>query len=137
MSSVGDGKLPQTEKVKSKRAASLLAGAQAQLGLFEDQYIEEVITEMEQRSSPNKGDLEKQSSKQGRVLGRKRGRPSNQQLCEEMYNVERIVDKKNVGKKVMYFVKWEGYASDQNTWEPIANLKNVSKMVKRYNRKLA
>jgi hypothetical protein len=29
-----------------------------------------------------------------------------------MYNVERIVDKKNVGKKVMYFVKWEGYTSD-------------------------
>jgi hypothetical protein len=30
-------------------------------------------------------------------------------------------------------VKWEGYDSDVNTWEPTVNLGNVKDMVKRYN----
>jgi len=43
------------------------------------------------------------------------------------------VDKKYVGRKAYYFVKWENYDSDVNTWEPTANLGNVKDMVKRYN----
>jgi hypothetical protein len=41
--------------------------------------------------------------------------------------MEKIVDEKEEilpdGKKrILYFVKWEGYSDDKNTWEPEANL---------------
>ena len=31
---------------------------------------------------------------------------------DDIYTVERIVDKKKVGQKTHYLVKWEGYTSD-------------------------
>ena len=31
---------------------------------------------------------------------------------DDIYTVERIVDKKRVGQKTHYLVKWEGYTSD-------------------------
>lgn len=38
-----------------------------------------------------------------------------------MYNVERIVDHRTRGLKYEYYVKWEGWGSIHNTWEPIEN----------------
>ena len=32
-------------------------------------------------------------------------------------------------EKPEYFVKWENYDSDQNTWEPIENLENCQNMI--------
>jgi hypothetical protein len=60
-------------------------------------------------------------------------RPSEQaQIDSEdnIYTVERILDKKKDGKKLLYLVKWEGYPEEESTWEPIANLQNVKDMVK-------
>lgn len=42
---------------------------------------------------------------------------------QEEYEVEEIVDKKTRKKKVFYYIKWKGFPSDQNTWEPEKNLK--------------
>ena len=44
-------------------------------------------------------------------------------MSETYYDVERI-DKKRIGKngKVEYFIKWKGYPSSQNTWEPEDNV---------------
>jgi len=50
--------------------------------------------------------------------------------------VEDIVDKRKVGKRFQYLVKWEGFPHDQNTWEPISNLTNVKDFVTRLNQKL-
>lgn len=50
-----------------------------------------------------------------------------------VYLVDYIVSHKKVGRKTMYFVKWEGYESDQNTWEPCSNLSNVKHLIKEYN----
>ena len=38
----------------------------------------------------------------------------NEEGCsdDDIYTVERIVDKKKVGQKTHYLVKWEGYSSD-------------------------
>ena len=41
---------------------------------------------------------------------------------EQMYEVDAIVDKKVRKGKVKYFVKWTGYDSSQNTWEPKEHL---------------
>jgi hypothetical protein len=58
----------------------------------------------------------------------KRKRP----LRDDVYLVEKVVAKKKVGRKVMYFVKWEGYTSADNTWEPTQNLANVRHLIKEF-----
>jgi hypothetical protein len=38
------------------------------------------------------------------------------------YEVEAVVGQRKKKGRKEYLIKWKGYASDQNTWEPIANL---------------
>lgn len=38
------------------------------------------------------------------------------------YVVEDVVKKKVVNGEIFYRIKWEGYPSWQNTWEPASNL---------------
>ncbi len=51
---------------------------------------------------------------------------------EDVYEVERILEKRLVGKRVQYLVKWEGYGVEQATWEPVSNLSNVKNIVKEF-----
>ena len=53
---------------------------------------------------------------------------------EDYYTVEKILEKKKVGKKTLYRVKWEGYSENECTWEPMANLKNVKDIVREFER---
>ncbi|KAF8754945.1 Chromo (CHRromatin Organization MOdifier) domain [Rhizoctonia solani] len=46
---------------------------------------------------------------------------------EEEYKVEGITDMEKRGKKWFFRVKWKGYGSEENTWEPRENLKNAEK----------
>jgi hypothetical protein len=51
---------------------------------------------------------------------------------EPEYEVEAILEKKKVGPKWKYFIKWVGYPHDQNTWEPEENLSNVKEMLQEF-----
>lgn len=47
----------------------------------------------------------------------------------EFYDVEAIKGKKKVQGKWLYYVKWEGYSDDNNTWEPIENLEECKSIL--------
>ncbi|NIG61663.1 chromodomain Y-like protein [Pontoporia blainvillei] len=55
---------------------------------------------------------------------------------EELYEVERIVDKrKNKKGKTEYSVRWKGYDSEDDTWEWEQNLVNCEKYIHDFNRR--
>ncbi|CEF67731.1 Chromo domain/shadow and Chromo domain-like and Chromo domain-containing protein [Strongyloides ratti] len=56
-------------------------------------------------------------------------------FVEDEYVVEAILDTKVVGRKKFYKIKWEGYSSDECTWEPSKNL-NQS-LIKKYEKSIA
>ncbi|GAB0096767.1 hypothetical protein DMENIID0001_123330 [Sergentomyia squamirostris] len=54
-------------------------------------------------------------------MGKKKTDSSSETDGEE-YQVEKIMDRRVKKGKVEYYIKWEGYPQDENTWEPIDNL---------------
>jgi hypothetical protein len=40
----------------------------------------------------------------------------------DVYEVERILDRRLANRTVQYLVKWKGYENTDNTWEPLSNL---------------
>ena len=41
---------------------------------------------------------------------------------EEVYTIEKILDKRYPGPKIQYLVKWKDYGDEHNSWEPKSNL---------------
>ncbi|QRW23228.1 Retrotransposable element Tf2 protein [Rhizoctonia solani] len=54
---------------------------------------------------------------------------------EEEYKVEGITDMEERNGKWFFRVKWKGYGSEENTWEPRENLKNAEKILENLKRK--
>jgi hypothetical protein len=42
---------------------------------------------------------------------------------EQEYDVEKILDIRKEGRQWKYLVKWEGYDTSENTWEPLKHLR--------------
>ena len=55
-------------------------------------------------------------------------------LIEEQpeYEVEAIISHRRSGKGQAYLVKWKGYPTSENTWEPEPNLYNAQEILKQY-----
>jgi hypothetical protein len=51
---------------------------------------------------------------------------------EQEYEVEQILDDKRVSGKPYYLMKWKGYDTLENTWEPIENLMGCHQLVQQY-----
>ena len=56
----------------------------------------------------------------------------HEQEQSDFYQVEKIAGSKVKGQKKYYEIKWLGYSSDENTWEPIENLTNILYMVEEF-----
>lgn len=51
-----------------------------------------------------------------------------------VYEVERIFDKRIINKKVQYLVKWKNFDDSENSWEPEKNLNGALQAVAEYNK---
>ena len=56
---------------------------------------------------------------------------------EEVFEVERVVNKRISGRKVMYLVKWKGYPDWENTWEPESAFKNHRDAINTYENQIS
>jgi hypothetical protein len=55
----------------------------------------------------------------------------------EEYEVEAILADKRVGNTTKYLVKWKGFGSDENTWEPESHLVHAKKILEDYHKEKA
>ncbi|XP_037655880.1 M-phase phosphoprotein 8 isoform X2 [Choloepus didactylus] len=56
---------------------------------------------------------------------------------EDVFEVERIMDMKTEGGKVLYKVRWKGYTSDDDTWEPEVHLEDCKEVLLEFRKKVA
>ena len=54
---------------------------------------------------------------------------------QEFFQVEKIVDSRTRSGNKFYYIKWVGYSSKDNTWEPVGNLQNVLYMIEDFEAK--
>lgn len=60
---------------------------------------------------------------------------SSDSSSEDEMEVEKILDKRIINKVKQYKIRWKGYGSDIDTWEPIENLKNSKTLIDIYENK--
>ena len=51
---------------------------------------------------------------------------------ETEYEVEEIIDSRLIQGKLQYLIKWKGYTTKNNTWEPETNLKHAQALIHCY-----
>merc|ERR1711871_1013025 len=51
---------------------------------------------------------------------------------EQEFEVEAIVKKRETKGLKEYYVKWKGFPSSENTWEPEGNLESAVELVKKF-----
>ena len=50
----------------------------------------------------------------------------------EEYEVKRVLDMQMINNQPFYLIKWKGYDTSENTWEPIGNLTNCQLLLQNY-----
>ena len=54
---------------------------------------------------------------------------------EEEYEVERILKHRGRPRSLKFLIRWKGYTTEEDSWEPEANLGNASELLKDYKRR--
>ena len=54
---------------------------------------------------------------------------------EKEYKVEAIIRHKKKGRGFHYLVKWSGYPTSENSWEPEGNLTHAKETLSEYKKK--
>nr|XP_016848122.1 PREDICTED: M-phase phosphoprotein 8 isoform X1 [Anolis carolinensis] len=55
---------------------------------------------------------------------------------EDVYEVEKILDVKTEGGKILYKVRWKGYPPDDDTWEPEQHLEDCREVLLEFQKKI-
>ena len=55
-------------------------------------------------------------------------------MSEQLYNIEKILERRKVNGRTEYKIKWEGYPMSQCTWEPFSNLETAKELVEEFDR---
>jgi hypothetical protein len=53
---------------------------------------------------------------------------------EKEYQIEAIIDHKLMNETPYYRIKWAGWPSSANTWEPIDNLRKCQNLIVKFHR---
>ncbi|EHB13978.1 M-phase phosphoprotein 8 [Heterocephalus glaber] len=56
---------------------------------------------------------------------------------EDVFEVERILDLKTDAGRILYKVRWKGYTSDDDTWEPEIHLEDCKEVFPEFRKKVA
>ncbi|KAM6180060.1 M-phase phosphoprotein 8 isoform 2-T2 [Erethizon dorsatum] len=56
---------------------------------------------------------------------------------EDVFEVERILDMKTDAGRILYKVRWKGYTSDDDTWEPEVHLEDCKEVLLEFRKKVA
>ncbi|EHB03070.1 M-phase phosphoprotein 8, partial [Heterocephalus glaber] len=56
---------------------------------------------------------------------------------EDVFEVERILDMKTDAGRILYKVRWKGYTSDDDTWEPEIHLEDCKEVLLEFRKKVA
>ncbi|XP_078491254.1 enoyl-CoA delta isomerase 3, peroxisomal [Ciona intestinalis] len=59
-----------------------------------------------------------------------------QEKDEEIFEVEKVINRRKNKGRTFYLVRWKGFSSKDDTWEPTANLKHCKDAIQEYNNDL-
>ncbi|NXG41107.1 MPP8 phase, partial [Psilopogon haemacephalus] len=87
-------------------------------------------------------DGEEDSSRTAKVVGaaaaagKDAGGGESEEEEEDVFEVEKILDVKTEGGEILYKVRWKGYTSDDDTWEPEVHLKDCKEVLLEFRKKI-
>ena len=62
--------------------------------------------------------------------------PNKRKMSNDVYEVETLLDKDNIEKRVHYLVKWKNFGEDENSWEPRVELMSSARdQVQKYEKR--
>ena len=85
---------------------------------------QEVLEEVAAGEDPAVADAGEASSKQLKASKKRRR--------EKEYVVEKVVSHRYRNRGKEYLIKWQGYPSSENTWEPASNCNNCARKIREY-----
>ncbi|TRZ24762.1 hypothetical protein HGM15179_002316 [Zosterops borbonicus] len=71
----------------------------------------------------------------GREAGGGESEADEEEEEEDVFEVEKILDVKKEGGKILYKVRWKGYTSDDDTWEPEVHLEDCKEVLLEFRKK--